>query len=361
MRALPWLVAAGAAALIVWLLFETRATAELAGRHEVDARQARHAAAAAAAELAGVRAERDGLAADKQRLEGELFQWQQQHAAMAEVVRQRTELAEQKAAEAAAEQAQRLAPMPEGVRMCLAALHECLRAEGFSEQRFVAARSLDEEGLHEVQMIEISADGLASSVLYGELMTAVLDRSTGRLELRFHRGHRLADGERSELPEDGYPIVFAPIDGRLFEERLPYLVHAGGAYPVAEAAPRDEALVDPATRNNWLERFDRLCASAGGADRVRVQRFRGMRDAWFLDAQLIGTDDHHHVVFYGNAARLAVEVDETAGVVSLLLQDGSLRRNGADSKITGEGYRMLLPNVTPSQAIDTMLGMVRKK
>ncbi|MCA8966922.1 MAG: hypothetical protein KDC48_18725, partial [Planctomycetes bacterium] len=320
MRLLSWLLAAGAAALLVWLVSETRATAELAGRYEVDARQARAAAAAATAELAGVRAERDELAADKLRLEGDLLDWRQQHAAMAEVVRQRTEQAQREADAAAAARAQRFAPMPEGVRLCLAALHECLRAEGFSEQRFVSARSLDEEGLHDVEMIEVSSDGLAATVLYGELMTAVLDRSTGRLELRFQGGHRLAGGERLELPEDGYPIVFEPIDGRLFEERLPYLVHAGGAYPDPETKPRDPSLVDPATRNSWLERFDRLCACAGGADRLRVQRFRGMRDGWFLDAQLIGTDEHHHVVFYANVAQLAVEVDQTSGVVSLLLQ-----------------------------------------
>ena len=364
MRLIPWLFAAVAATLVVWLTFETRATAELAGRFEVEARQAREAAAAAAAAAAGaadLQTERDALLQDKGRLEADLLQWQQQHAAMAEALRQRTELAEKEVAEAAAARAAQLAPMPEGVRLCLAALHECLRAEGFSEQRFVAARGLDAEGLRDVEMVEVSTDGLRASVVHGELMVANLDRGTGRLELRFFRGHRIADGERQELPEDGYPIVFSPIDGRMFEARVPFLVHAEGVYPQAQAEVRDPALVDPATRVSWLERFDRLCASAGGADRLKVQRFTGMRDGWFLDAQVIGTDERHHVVLYGSAAQLAVEVDEEVGLVSLLLVDGSLRRGGADSKISAEGYRMLLPNVTPSQAIETMLGMVRKR
>jgi hypothetical protein len=64
------------------------------------------------------------------------------------------------------------------------------------------------------------------------------------------------------------------------------------------------------------------------------------------------------VVFGAHAARLAVEVDAAAGVVSLLLQDGVLRNGAAESTISGDGYRMLLPRLSPKQAFDTMLGMV---
>ena len=59
--------------------------------------------------------------------------------------------------------------------------------------------------------------------------------------------------------------------------------------------------------------------------------------------------------------QLAVEIDERGGVVSLLLRGGVLRRGRLESTITGEGYRMLLPGLTPKETIDAMLGMVVKK
>ena len=57
-------------------------------------------------------------------------------------------------------------------------------------------------------------------------------------------------------------------------------------------------------------------------------------------------------------SRVAVEIDERRDVVSLLLQDGALRRDGVESTIGAEGFRMLLPGLTPKQARDAMLGMV---
>jgi hypothetical protein len=47
--------------------------------------------------------------------------------------------------------------------------------------------------------------------------------------------------------------------------------------------------------------------------------------------------------------------------VSLLLRNGSLRRDGVDSSITGEGLRVLLPNLTCKQASDAMFGMVVRR
>ena len=64
---------------------------------------------------------------------------------------------------------------------------------------------------------------------------------------------------------------------------------------------------------------------------------------------------------YAQSRRLLLEVDEAAGVVSLLLKNGVLRRGGVESTITAEGFRMLLPKVTPKQALDIMLGMVVTK
>lgn len=361
----PWLLAAALAGLATFLVFETWRLAELAGTFEVQARQANERARVerqdGEAALAALVQERDALCSDVARLAQEVLNAKQQQAALADAVRERIAIEEQQAEAAAAARAARLVPMPEGVRLCLSGLHDCLRAEGYVEQRFVSARSLDDAGLHQVEFLDVAADGLATTVVYADLMTATLDRASGRLELRFFKGHRTAAGERQELPEDGWPMVFAPIDGRLFEQRLPFLVRAHGAYAEEVGKTQDPDLVDPATRASWLERFDRLCDLATSERKLRVQRFRGMRDGYFLDAQLVGTNEHHHVVLYGSAARLSVEVDDAAGVVSLVLSDGGLRSNGIDSKISAEGYRMLLSNVTPAQAIETMLGMVVRR
>ncbi len=352
------LLCALAGVALVWLVLETRSLAEQVGRGEVEVREARGTAAAATDQLAAARAANADLQAAVARLEAELLQWQQQHAAMAAAVGERAAADERAAAAAAAARAALMAPMPEGVRQCLAALHECLQAEGFAAVRFVSARALDEDGLHEVEMVEVDPDGLGATVVHAERMTAALDRPSGRLELRFFAGHRTAGGERAPLPEDGHVITFAGIDGRSFEARLPFLVRGTGAYPETAAAALDATRVDPVTRASWLERLDRLFAAASGTTRLSVQRFRGMKDGWFLDVQFVGTDDRNHVTLFADCSRCAVEVDAAAGVVSLLLQDGLLRSRGVESNISAEGYRMLLPDVTPQRATEIMLGMV---
>ncbi len=340
-------------AAIGFLLVETRRLADLAGRYEVQARAAQHA-------LAAANTERDAAAATAIRLSSELRAANARLQAMSDVVEARaTELrADAEQAEAAA--ARSLQPMPDGVRACLRALHECLRAEGFTAQRFLSARALDGEGLHDVELLDLQSDGLGVTFVHAGRMTAALDRSTGRLELRFFDGQRDLGGEHMVLPEDGWALVFAPIDGRLVEARLPYLVQISGVYPDAarQQAAND---VDPLTRRRWLERFDRLLGDLGGAEQWQVTRFRGMQDGYFLDAELVGTDARHQVVAMSFCRRLAVEVDATAGVVSLLLRDGNLRRDGVDSNISAEGYRMLLPDLTAKQASDTMFGMVVSK
>jgi Sec-independent protein translocase protein TatA len=346
----PWILLVLSAGGIAALVFETRRVAEVAGAYEAAAREARR-------ELAGESKKREAAETEAARLAQELAAASKRLQVMADAVEQRTvelTLAAEES-EAAAERA--LEPMSEGVRLCLRTLHECLRAEGYASQRFVSARRLDDQGLHEVEMVDLDGDGLGTTFFRAGRMTAALDRGKGRLELRFFDGHRLIGGERAALPEDGWSIAFAPVDGRMFEERLPYLVHAEGQYPDADSR-RDPNAVDAGIQRQWLERFDRLLEDAGTREQVQVARFRGMRGGWFLEADLIGTDSKHHVVFGAHAARLAVEVDAAAGVVSLLLQDGVLRNGAAESTISGDGYRMLLPRLSPKQAFDTMLGMV---
>ena len=356
-----------AVAVIGGLVYETHRLAELAGRFEVQARDATKAArdradAGQAANAPAAEPVDTARAANVARLEAALAASQQQLQAMTETLELRNAEIARAAAEAA-EAAQRAqAPMPEGVRLCLQALHECLRAEGFTSQRFLSARSLDGEGLHDVELIEVDPDGLGARFLHAGRMTAELDRGKGRFVLTFFDGFRTVAGERQKLGPDGWPLVFAPVDGRLIEQRLPYLVRFVGAYPDRDAAPEPRLTdVDAITRRQWLERLDRLLDAATTAHHLRVNRFRGMHDGYFLAAEVVGTDERFRLVASAHCEKLAVEVDQTAGIVSLLLKNGVLRSGGVESTITAEGYRMLLGNVTPKQASDTMFGMVVSK
>jgi Sec-independent protein translocase protein TatA len=359
-----WVIAIAA---IGALVFETRRLAELAGQYEVQAREARKAAEAGAsagqaANAPAAAADTTAQAATVARLEAALASSQQQLQTMSQALETRT--AEIAMAAADAEEAARLAqaPMPEGVRLCLQALHECLRVEGFTNQRFLSARSLDGEGLHDVELIEVDADGLGATFLHAGRMTAELDRGKGRFVLTFFDGFRTVAGERQKLSADGWPLLFAPVDGRLIEQRLPYLVRVVGVYPDPEgAAERRLTDVDAITRRQWLERLDRLLDAAHTPHHLRVNRFRGMHDGYFLTAEVVGTDDRFRLLASAHCEKLAVEIDQAAGIVSLLLKNGVLRSGGVESTITAEGFRMLLGNVTPKQASDTMFGMVVSK
>lgn len=357
---------------VVALLLETRRLAELAGAFERDAwllRQAAPAPAPAAADGGADRAEQEqGAAAASPdaavalgqyaQVRLELHETQQQLAAVTALLEQRNaELARR--AEAASERAAReLAAMPEGVRQCLQGLHDCLRAEGFDQQRFLRASALDEDGLHDVELLDVADDGLGVAFVRAGRMTAVVDRSLGRLELRFFDGERKSGGTDQRLPADGWPLVFRDVDCRGIEARLPMLVRAEGSYPVAAAAAAAASDVDPGTRRQWLARLERVLAGAGTAETWRVTRFRGLADSRFLDVDLVASDARGLLVASAHCAALAMEVDRQRGVVSLLLTDGVLRQGDVESTITGEGYRMLLPSLTPERATDAMLGMV---
>ena len=68
-----------------------------------------------------------------------------------------------------------------------------------------------------------------------------------------------------------------------------------------------------------------------------------------------------HSCWSAHCAKVSVEVDERRGVVSLLLQEGVLRREGVESTINAQGFRMLLPALTPKDVTDAMLGMVVRR
>ncbi len=358
---ISWVVAVGLAAASTWLVFECKRLAELVGQQEIDARAARTAASTAQLALATLTEAHAAANANVGRLEAELRTTGGQLAVMADAVKQRAELDLARAASSAAADARAMAPMPEGVRNCLASLHECLRAEGFNNHRFLSAQRLDGEGLHQVELLVTHADGLGVDVMQAGRMVAELDRGKGRLVLRLFDGFRVEAGERVALPADGWSIVFTPIDAQLFEERLPFLVRVEGVYPESEVRMRAVSDLDSTTRLQWLDRFDRLLANAGTPEELRVNRCRGLHSGHFLTVQLLGADSKHRLLLSADCARMAVEIDPVGGVVSLLLQDGVLRRGGVESTISAEGYRMLLPKVTPKQATDCMLGMVVTK
>jgi len=373
---------------VVWMLLETRSAAELAGRQEVAAREARAQAAQATAELARLRgalaagptssAAGDVPAGDVPAAEAsaapgstgtaidaktyaelrlELATTRQRLALVEELLAQKQREADARsiAASAAA------APMSDGVRNCLVALHDQLRREGFTHVRFLGATAIDGGELRDVEALDVAADQLATTFLRGKRMTAVLERPTSTLLLRFFDGEARTAGVATALPEDGFVLRFAGVDGPACEAALPYLVRGEGAYPPPPVAAAKVPTADPATRGQWIERVDSLLQRAGTADTWRMTRFRGMQDGWFLDVDLVASNAQNHVVGGAHCARVAVELDQAAGIVSLRMVDGVLRQAGGESSIGGVGYRMLLPKWNCKQASDAMMGIVVTK
>jgi len=299
---------------------------------------------------------------DYSRVQLELHTTREQLDALRKLLDARNQELERRAAESKRRAEEALRPMPLGVRECLNGLHDCLRREGFSAQRFLRATAVDAEGLHDVEMLESDADGLAVTFFTAERMTATFDRGAGRLELRFFGGHRSTDGQRAELPDDGFLLAFHDVDGRLIEERLPYLVRGEGAYPIEVREPRrPPGDLDPGSRRQWASRLSRLLAESGMQWRWSATRLRGLFEGRFLRVELVGTDAKGMVIGSAHCAKVAVEIDEARNVVSLLLQDGVLRRDGVESTIDKAGYRMLLPKLNPKKVTDMMLGMVVKR
>lgn len=361
----PWSFAGWLAALVavVFALLETRRLAEDAGRLEVALRAARADAAQRAAAAATPPAPAVAVeATDFAQLALELKSTKEQLAAVTAVLEARNRDDAARAERAAALTARRNQPMPDGVRECLQTLHELLRAEGYHGPRFLRAESVGKDGLKHVEMLEPDKGGFDVAVIQAARATATVERGTGRFVLRFYDGERAIRGLVTPLPADGYALAFAEVDGRAIEQRLPYLVATEGEYPTPPAKPeRPVGELDPLQRRQWVERLDLVLAQGGGAPRWRVQRLRGLHDGWFLGVELVGVDDKKHVVAGASCDRLAVELDAATGVVSLLLRDGSLRRNGVDSSISGEGLRMLLPDLDAKKATDAMFGMVVTK
>jgi hypothetical protein len=119
--------------------------------------------------------------------------------------------------------------------------------------------------------------------------------------------------------------------------------------------------MDRATRQAWIDRVDGLLARARTEVRLHLDDFRDLETGWFRDAQVVGEEQGKTLAMTASCRELAVEVDAQAGIVSLLLRDGTMRSKGGQSKIAADGYRILLPEVTPKAASDALLGMVVRR
>jgi hypothetical protein len=358
------ITAAAAGAALVWRSEALRQAAH-ASLVETRLEAGRRALDEALADAARTRAERDAARAEAEAraarigfLERELGgALRRAEAVSAAVEAERAEL-QRVRAELDARRIAAGRPMPEGLRLALETLADQLRADGHPGLRFVHARALEEQILREVELVEVGAGGGRVTYYRAGALSVELDRGSGVLLLRLRDGHALRDGALEPLAEGGTELRFEGVDGPAFERRLPYLVQALGTYPEPEAGASRPEVLDTRTRERWRARLGELLDRAGTEVRYDLGRFRTVRDGRFVDVSLHGYDGRRLLMQSAEAAHLAVEVDRGAGVVSLLLEDGVLRKRGGETTIPKSGYRILLPGVTPQQASDALLGMV---
>ena len=251
-----------------------------------------------------------------------------------------------------------LRPMPEGVRLALIAINECLSEDGFAELRFLHAREIDHRSLRLAEAMERDPGSLASTLYVANKVQLELDRSRESLTLRFFDGVRVHRGEREELVEEGLPVVLRPVNGRMWEARLGYLLEVEGSYPEPAEETRQRPRMDRFTKQAWLSRLDGLLERAGTDVAYRVDRFAGLEGGVFADVLLLGYDDGKSLSVAMEAERMSVTVDEATGSVALLLHKGVLRKSGGETTIPSDGYRILLPSLTRDDAMKAMLGMV---
>lgn len=353
---LPAVLALGA--LAAWQRSEAARLGERARRLEA-ARMGSARDAADAAATAAERARRDAerIAFLEGELASALRQVETVNATLAARVAEFARLRDEQ--DAARRTAQR--GMPSGVRAAIQTLHELLRQDGHDGLWVAFATAIEAAALRDVELIERAPDGLSTTFYRAAAMRLELDRALGVLALVLTDGVVLRDGTASDLPADGLRIELARVDGPTWEARLPFLVAASGAYPSdPEAAPSAPRL-DPFTYAGWLERVGNVLAEAGTDVRWTLRRYRGLEDGNLRQALLLAFGAGQLLEQTAEAERLAIEVDVDAGIVSLLLRGGVLHRRGGDTTIPESGYRILLPGVTPSRAIELMLGMVERR
>jgi len=362
---IAWGAAVAGLALAAWSTWDARRIAEIAGRHELVARRAASTADQLTERLDAASSQRavevERLHGEIRRLEGQLDRSLMHNRSLGEVLTAEAEERERAAVLRASEQARMFVPVPLGVRRCIETMRRCLDAEGYQDLRLLRASAIDNFELHDVEFLDVERGSPAAELVVAARMTMTLDRAKGRLLLRFRDGARRAHGVRRELPDEGFELQLTVAEGRMWEAQLPYIVRASGVYPESARQARRRPTLDNVTRIQWIERLDLLLARAGTDVQLRVSGFLGLEGGIFRDVRVLGYDRGKLLSLHADCAQMAIEIDERAGVVSLLLRDGTLRRDGTESTIGEQGYRMLLPDVTPEQATALMLGMVARK
>ncbi|MEY4673382.1 MAG: hypothetical protein RL148_1166 [Planctomycetota bacterium] len=360
---LPWMLAVAGLGAASWITIDQKRLAAEAGRMRVELDEARLAVEAsrevAASSARTLRAVED----ERVRLEIELA------GAVGKVEALGKALEERAAAELAARKAEEVrraarAVVPEGVRVALLALRDCLRADGFAGLRFLSASAIEDQELRDVEVLDSEAGEFESALFLARRMRVELDRSKASVVLRFFEGHRRSGAERTDFPAEGLALEFRPVTPRLWEERLPYLLRATGVAADGAAgvvAPAPAPSTDPRTRAMWLERCNALLDASAAETRYRLGELADLKDGRFVGVSLRGYDAANRLQATIDADTLWIEIDEAAGIVQLVLAGGSLRTPGGVSAIAEEGMRLLLRDVTPKAASDAMLGMVVRR
>lgn len=250
--------------------------------------------------------------------------------------------------------------MPEGVRQALISANELLREDGQLGLRFLKAMKIEKKVLHKVQLLDRDATSLAGTIYIADELTFDLDRMTGSLTLCFRDGYSRGPYGREQFPMSGKRVVLPEVSGRRWESRLPFLVQAHGEYPVEDKKAR-LPLMETTLRRGWLRRVNALLEKSTTETRYRLETFRNIDKAKFAESLLLGYDDGKKLAMSADAAQLWLQVDTLAKTVEIWVADGTLRKVGGETPIPKGGYRIRLPGVQPSQAIEAMLGMVKRK
>lgn len=248
-------------------------------------------------------------------------------------------------------------PIPEGVRLALAAANELFADGGFPGVRFLRASALDDRELRDVELLE-RGDDLTTVLYLADRATMSLDRSTALLTLRLMDGRRVCGGDVSDLPPEGLPLVFEDVDAPAWEGRLGHVLETTGAYPAPEQAGPGAAGLDRYSRSVWLARLEQLLGAAQTQPRYRVQEIDGLRDGAFTGVVLLGYESGKILDMAIEADSMSVVTDAAHATVELVLRGGVMRKSGGESRIDERGYRILLPGVTVAQATEAMMGMV---
>jgi hypothetical protein len=250
--------------------------------------------------------------------------------------------------------------MPEGVRQALVTANKLLIEDGQLGLRFLKAMKIEDHVLHDVQLLDRDTTSLAGTIYLADELTFDLDRVRGALTLCFRGGFSRGPYGREEFPLRGKRLILSGVTGRRWESRLPFLVEGHGEYPVADKKIRLSKM-EPSRRAGWLKRVNDLFVQGSTEQRYRLDTFRDLEKGKFTQALLLGYDAKKKLVMSAEADHLWVQVDAPAKTVEIWLEGGTLRKLGGATAIPESGYRIRLHGIEPAQALDAMLGMVKRK